>query len=54
VDAALTDLLDRCGRPDADVATLVTLVDGSVVSALVEGDGSARRRAEEAVARALA
>ena len=54
VDAALTDLLDRCGRPDADVVTLVTLVDGSVVSALVEGDGSARRRAEEAVARALA
>jgi DNA-binding transcriptional regulator YbjK len=53
VDAALTDLLDRCGRPGADVATLVALVDGSVVSALVEGDGSARRRAEEAVARAL-
>ncbi|MGY1828826.1 TetR/AcrR family transcriptional regulator [Geodermatophilus sp. SYSU D01180] len=53
-DAALTGLLDRCGRPGADVGTLVTLVDGSVLSALVEGDGSARRRAEEAVARALA
>ncbi len=54
VDAALTEVLDRSGRPGADVATLVALVDGSVVSALVEGDGSARRRAEEAVARALA
>jgi DNA-binding transcriptional regulator YbjK len=53
VDAVLTDLLDRSGRPGADVGTLVALVDGSAVSALVEGDGSARRRAEEAVARAL-
>ncbi|MGY1672437.1 TetR/AcrR family transcriptional regulator [Geodermatophilus sp. SYSU D00710] len=54
IDAQLTDLLDRCGRRGADVATLVALVDGSAVSALVEGDGSARRRAEDAVARALA
>ncbi|MGX5657102.1 TetR/AcrR family transcriptional regulator [Geodermatophilus nigrescens] len=53
IDAALADLLDRCGRTGADVTTLVALVDGSTVSALVEGDGSARRRAEEAVARAL-
>jgi hypothetical protein len=35
------------------VPTLVALVDGSVISALVEGDGSARRRAEEAVTAAL-
>ena len=53
IDRTLTDLLGRCGHPGADVGTLVTLVDGSVLSALVEGDGSARRRAEEAVARAL-
>jgi DNA-binding transcriptional regulator YbjK len=53
IDATLADLLDRCGRAGADVATLVALVDGSAVSALVEGDGSARRRAEEAVTRAL-
>lgn len=41
-------------RHVVDVVTLVTSVDGSVVPAFVEGDGSARRRAEEAVARALA
>jgi DNA-binding transcriptional regulator YbjK len=54
VDATLGELLDRCGRRAADVAVLVTLIDGVVISALVEGDGSARRRAEQAVARALA
>ncbi|MGY1698173.1 TetR/AcrR family transcriptional regulator [Geodermatophilus sp. SYSU D00766] len=69
IDAALAELLERCGRPATDVATLVALVDGSVVSALVEGDGSGggggvvggggggggggRRPPEEAVARAL-
>ena len=53
IDAALSETLGRCGQPDADVPTLVALVDGSVVSALVEGDGSARRRAEQAVAAAL-
>ncbi|MBM7804897.1 DNA-binding transcriptional regulator YbjK [Geodermatophilus bullaregiensis] len=53
IDAALTETLDRCGHAGADVTTLVALVDGSVVSALVEGDGSARRRAEEAVTAAL-
>ncbi len=53
IDAALTETLDRCGHPSADVPTLVALIDGSVVSALVEGDGSARRRAEQAVTAAL-
>ena len=53
IDAALTETLDRCGQSGADVPTLVALIDGSVVSALVEGDGSARRRAEQAVAAAL-
>jgi DNA-binding transcriptional regulator YbjK len=53
IDAALTETLDRCGHAGADVPTLVALVDGSVVSALVEGDGSARRRAVQAVTAAL-
>ena len=56
VDSTLADLLGRCGHPAVDVETivaLVALVDGSVVSALVEGDGSVRRRAEGAVTRAL-
>lgn len=53
IDTALTETLDRCRQPGADVPTLVALIDGSVVSALVEGDGSARRRAEQAVSGAL-
>jgi DNA-binding transcriptional regulator YbjK len=53
IDAALAETLDRCGRAGADVPTLVALVDGSVVSALVEGDGSARQRAVQAVTAAL-
>jgi DNA-binding transcriptional regulator YbjK len=53
IDTALSESLDRCGQLGADVPTLVALVDGSVVSALVEGDGSARRRAVQAVTVAL-
>lgn len=53
VDAALLDLLQRCGYAGTDVTGLVALVDGTVVSALVEGHGSARARAEAAVAAAL-
>ena len=53
VDTALQESLDRCGQPGADVPTLVALIDGSVISALVEGDGSARRRAVQAVTAAL-
>jgi hypothetical protein len=52
---AAVELLLQTERAEAHelVAALVTQVDGSVVSALVEGDGSARRRTEEAVTRAL-
>lgn len=53
VDALLTDALDRCGHPGVDVGRLVALLDGTVLSALVEGDGSARARAVEAVSAAL-
>ncbi|GAB3355422.1 TetR/AcrR family transcriptional regulator [Modestobacter lapidis] len=53
IDVALAELLERSGRPAADGATLILLIDGSVISALVEGDGSARRRAEAAVTAAL-
>jgi DNA-binding transcriptional regulator YbjK len=53
IDTALGEAVARCGRPRADVGTLVALIDGSVISALVEGDGSARSRAEEAVGAVL-
>jgi len=53
IDTALRESLDRCGQPGVDVPTLVALIDGSVISALVEGDGSARQRAEQAVVAAL-
>ncbi|RBY77629.1 TetR family transcriptional regulator [Geodermatophilus sp. TF02-6] len=49
VDALLVDVLQRCGRPGADVATLVAVVDGTILSALLEGDGRARERARDAV-----
>ncbi len=53
VDALLADALDRCGHPGVDVGRLVALLDGTVLSALVEGDGSARARAIDAVATEL-
>jgi DNA-binding transcriptional regulator YbjK len=47
IDTALAETLDRCGWSTVvGVSTLVALIDGTVLSALVEGDGSARRRAE--------
>ena len=52
IDELLTEALRRCGRP-ADVGLLVAVVDGTVLSALVEGDGLARRRARDAVAAQL-
>ncbi len=51
IDELLTDLLRRCGHPGADVGLLVAVVDGTVLSALVEGDGRARERARDMVAR---
>lgn len=49
-DEMLTEALRRCGHTGADVGRLVAVVDGTVLSALVEGDGRARERAREAVA----
>jgi hypothetical protein len=53
VDALLGDVLDRCGHGGADVGRLVALLDGTAISALVEGDGSARERAVDAVGTTL-
>jgi len=53
VDALLTEALDRCGHAGADTAQLVAVLDGTVISALVEGDGRARIRARTAVAALL-
>lgn len=50
IDALLTEAVRRCGHPGADVGLLVAVVDGTVLSALVEGDGRARERARDAVA----
>jgi DNA-binding transcriptional regulator YbjK len=49
LDALLDDALDRCGHRGVDLAHLVAVVDGTIVSALVEGDGDAHRRAVEVV-----
>jgi DNA-binding transcriptional regulator YbjK len=53
VDALLTEALDRCGHAEADTAQLVAVLDGTVISALVEGDGHARVLARAAVAALL-
>ena len=53
IDELLADLLRRCGHPGADAGLLVAVVDGTVLSALVEGDGRARERARDAVAGVL-
>jgi DNA-binding transcriptional regulator YbjK len=49
VDALLAETLDRCGHAGTDVARLVAVLDGTAISALVEGSGSARARAVDAV-----
>lgn len=54
VDALLADALERCGHGGADIAHLVAVLDGTAISALVEGDGSARVRARDAVTAVLA
>jgi DNA-binding transcriptional regulator YbjK len=53
VDALLGDALDRCGHGEADIDHLIAVLDGTAISALVEGDGSARTRALKAVTAAL-
>ena len=54
LNALLDDALERCGHPGADLAHLVAVLDGTVVSALVEGEGRAHRRAVDAVTAVLA
>ena len=53
VDVLLGDALDRCGHGGADLDQLIALLDGTAISALVEGDGSARARSLAAVTAAL-
>ncbi len=53
-DALITEVLRRSGHPGTDVPRLVAVVDGTVLSALVEGEGRARERARGAVAALLA
>ncbi|WP_245161039.1 hypothetical protein [Blastococcus sp. CT_GayMR16] len=53
VDGLLGDALGRCGHGSADVGLLVAVLDGTAMSALVEGDGSAHARAVDAVTSAL-
>ena len=53
VDALLTEALHRCGHGGVDVDHLVAVLDGTAISALVEGNGSARSRALAAVTAAL-
>lgn len=53
VDAMLAEALDRCGHGGADLGHLVAVLDGTAISALVEGDGSARARALAAVTAAI-
>jgi DNA-binding transcriptional regulator YbjK len=52
-DALLGDALERCGHGRADLGQLIALLDGTAISALVEGDGSARGRSLTAVTAAL-
>jgi DNA-binding transcriptional regulator YbjK len=53
VDALLAEALARCGHDGVDVAHLVAVVDGTVLSALVEGEGAARDRARDAATAVL-
>ena len=55
LDALLTEILDRCGHPlDAvRLRDLVSLVDGAVISALIEADPDPRAVAREIMLRRL-
>lgn len=52
-DELIGEALLICGAPDADVGLLVAVVDGTVLSALLEGEGRALDRARAAVAALL-
>jgi DNA-binding transcriptional regulator YbjK len=55
LDALLAEILLRCGHPLEAVALrdLVSLVDGAVISALIEADPDPRAAAREVLMRAL-
>ena len=55
LDALLTEILARSGHPLDPVALrdLVSLVDGAVISALIEADPDPRAAAREVLLRAL-
>ena len=55
LDALLAEILVRCGHPLDAVALrdLVSLVDGAVISALIEADPDPRAAAHEVLIRAL-
>jgi DNA-binding transcriptional regulator YbjK len=55
LDALLAEILLRCGHPLDDVALrdLVSLVDGAVISALIEADPDPREAAREVLMRTL-
>ena len=55
LDALLAEILVRCGHPLDAVALrdLVSLVDGAVISALIEADPDPRAAAREVLIRAL-
>lgn len=55
LDALLTEILERSGRPLDPVALrdLVSLVDGAVISALIEADPDPRAAAREVLLRTL-
>ncbi|WP_214367422.1 TetR/AcrR family transcriptional regulator [Pseudonocardia sp. H11422] len=55
LDALLTEVLARAGRPvdAAELRRLVSLVDGTVISALIESDPDPRAAAREVLLRGL-
>ncbi len=55
LDALLADILTRAGHPLDEVALrdLVSLVDGAVISALIEADPDPRAAAREVLLRHL-
>jgi DNA-binding transcriptional regulator YbjK len=55
LDALLTEILVRTGRPlpPAELRDLVSLVDGAVISALIEADPDPRAAAREVLLRIL-
>ena len=55
LDALLAEILRRCGHPmsEVELRDLVSLVDGAVLSALIEADPDPRAAAREVLLRSL-